>query len=34
MMFGIQVENVKQKYMDNEKERDIWLAQNRQVSGM
>ena len=25
----IQMESVKQKYLDNEKERDAWLAQNR-----
>jgi len=32
-MCGIQMESVKQKYLDNEKERDIRLAQNRRVIG-
>jgi len=32
-MFGIQMESVKHKYVDNEKERDIWLAQNKRVIG-
>jgi hypothetical protein len=29
MHVGIQLENIKEKYLDNEKERNKWLAQNR-----
>lgn len=31
MCVGIQLESIKQKYLDNEKERDKRLAQNRLV---